>query len=111
PAGTPGGRNYGWYPCEGTLGNCPGSTRPILVYTHDQNGSICSSITGGFRYRGAITGLRGHYVYADYCSGKIHFANGSGQDWTVRQTWSTGPELNYAGFGEDEDGELYLTEM
>jgi glucose/arabinose dehydrogenase len=110
PAGI-GGRNYGWYPCEGTLGNCPpGTIFPILTYTHSANGGTCSSISGGFRYRGAIPGMRGMYVYADYCSGKIHFANGSGTSWNVMASWSSGPQLNYAGFGEDEVGELYLVE-
>ena len=29
----------------------------------------------------------------------------------MQDSWEQGPDLNYAGFGEDEDGELYLTEM
>lgn len=109
PAGI-GGRNYGWYPCEGTLGNCPGSIQPILTYTHAANAGPCSSITGGYRYRGGIPGLRGIYVYADYCSGRIHFANGTGSNWQVIESWASGPTFQYAGFGEDEAGELYLTQ-
>lgn len=111
PFGTAGGRNYGWFPCEGTLGNCPaGTTFPVLTYTHAANGGPCSSISGGYRYRGAIPGLRGIYVYADYCSGKVYFANGSGGTWNTIATWSSGPQINYAGFGEDEAGELYIVE-
>lgn len=106
-----GGVNFGWDRCEGTVptpgGGCSGYTAPILTYTHASNGGPCSSITGGTRYRGAITGLQGKYVYADYCSGKIHIATQGASGWTS-VLWQTGPELNYTGFGEDEDGELHL---
>jgi hypothetical protein len=108
-----GGTNLGWDRCEGTeptpgSGGCGGYTAPILTYTHASNGGPCSSITGGVRYRGAITELQGKYVYADYCSGRIHIATQGGSGWTSA-LWDTGPELNYTGFGEDEAGELYLT--
>ena len=107
-----GGVNLGWDACEGTSptpgsGGCGGYTAPILTYTHASNAGPCSSITGGYRYRGAITDLQGKYVYADYCSGKIHIATQGGSGWTSA-LWDIGPELNYTGFGEDEAGELYL---
>ena len=107
-----GGLNFGWDRCEGTTptpgGGCGGYTAPILTYTHASNGGPCSSITGGVRYRGAITELQGKYVFGDYCSGRIHIATQGGSGWTSA-LWDTGPELNYTGFGEDEAGELYLT--
>ena len=110
-----GGINLGWDACEGTSptpgsGGCGGYTAPILTYTHASNGGPCSSITGGVRYRGAISDLQGKYVYADYCSGKIHIATQGGSGWTSA-LWDTGPELNYTGFGEDEAGELYLASI
>jgi glucose/arabinose dehydrogenase len=110
PAGV-GGLNFGWDRCEGTLptpgsGSCSGFVTPILAYTHEANAGPCAAVTGGVRYRGSITGLRGRYVYADYCSGKIHIATENG-GWSSA-LWQSGAELEYTGLGEDEQGELYL---
>jgi glucose/arabinose dehydrogenase len=108
-----GGLNFGWDRCEGTVptpgGDCsdPGFVAPILTYTHSENGGPCAAVTGGVRYRGSIAELQGKYVYADYCSGRILIATNSG-GWSGA-LWRTGSELNYTGFGEDEQGELYLT--
>ena len=110
PAGV-GGLNFGWDRCEGTQptpgnGSCGGYVAPILAYTHAANAGPCAAVTGGVRYRGRIDGLRGRYVYADYCSGKIHVAS-EGGGWSST-LWQAGDELEYTGFGEDEQGELYL---
>lgn len=110
PAGSPGGRNYGWSPCEGTIGNCAGTTPPILTYTHVANAGPCASITGGFRYRGAIAGMDGLYFYSDYCSGRIQYATFNGSTWSS-QLWQNGTDLMHTSFGEDEAGELYLAEI
>jgi glucose/arabinose dehydrogenase len=110
PPGSPGAINFGWIGCEGTGGSCAGTTLPILAYTHTANAGVCASVTGGFRYRGAIGGFGGTYVYADYCSGKIHFATDESGSWTTSQ-WQDGPDLQFASFGEDEAGELYLAEL
>jgi glucose/arabinose dehydrogenase len=114
--GAAGGANYGWSFCEGTMpapvagATCAGFQAPILVYTHDENGPPCSSVSGGFRYRGDIVGLRGYYIYADYCSGRVWFASSSGGQWSVVDSW-TGPAFSYGGFGEDEAGNLYIANM
>ncbi len=110
PAASAGGLNFGWIACEGTLGTCAGTTVPILTYTHAANGGPCASITGGFRYHGGISGFDGTYVFADYCSGRIRFATLSGSTWSASE-WANGPDLQYTSFGEDEAGELYLTEI
>jgi len=110
PANSPGGRNYGWSPCEGTIGNCAGTTPPILTYTHVANAGPCASITGGFRYRGAIAGMDGLYFYSDYCSGRIQYATFNGSTWSS-QLWQNGTDLMHTSFGEDEAGELYLAEI
>lgn len=110
-AGQAGGRNYGWSLCEGTLGHCPGTLPPSLSYTHAANGPPCSSITGGYRYRGAIPGLRGLYVFSDFCTGRLRYATQDGAAWQVIATGSAGPFMTHAGFGEDEAGELYLAEF
>ncbi len=86
PAGTLGGRNFGWRCFEGTrvtgLGGCSplptGTVVPILEYGHTvvPPGSPVSvlgcSITGGYVYRGSeIPWLRGTYFFSDYCSGDV----------------------------------------
>jgi glucose/arabinose dehydrogenase len=81
PAGSAGGKNFGWGTMEGTLClrttpcpatapvcNSPALTMPVYDYGHD----LGCSITGGHVQRGPSTGaLTGKYVYADYCSGRI----------------------------------------
>lgn len=76
----------------------------ILEYDHSQG----CSITGGYRYRGAaIPALTGHFIYGDFCSGRIwgatRHANGV---WTTTQLLSTG--FRISTFGEDEAGEIYV---
>ena len=107
-----GGVNYGWRLMEGnhcynpSTGCDVGSlTLPVIEYDHSLGNC---SITGGYRYRGALySGLMGIYFYADFCSGRIW---GASQDafgnWTNEELLDTG--LSITTFGEDEDGELYL---
>lgn len=80
--------------------------RPISAYSH----SLGCSITGGYAYRGrSIRSLRGRYVFADYCSGRIwrlHYANGrlrSGRRLLLNTS------LNISSFGEGKSGGLLLT--
>lgn len=108
PVTTPGGLNYGWNCREGEIagpGGCTGTfVEPILTYPHA--GSICA-ISGGYRYRGCIQGLRGIYVFADYCSAEVFFGTeNTPGSWTFTE-WTDLSGSVY-GFGEDEDGELYL---
>ena len=107
--GTAGGRNYGWRTMEGrhcydaTTCNKSGKTLPITEYSH---GSGRCSITGGFVYRGTTqAALVGHYVFADFCTGRI---------WTILNTGGNGDHVLLAdtgemitSFGESDDGELY----
>lgn len=102
--------NFGWSVMEGP--NCyltetceeAGLRPPAYAYTHDEG----CSVTGGYVYRGdAIPGLRGHYVFADWCSGWVRSINtetGDLVDWT--------PVLGNLGainsFGLDAEGELYV---
>ena len=107
------GLNYGWNTTEG--GSCykPGSgcakaglTLPIVDYTHDAG----CSVTGGYAYRGAaFAALRNVYLYADYCSGTIWGLRADGpasqQATVLLQTHRA-----ITSFGEDERGELYVTD-
>ena len=113
PAGEPGGRNYGWNVREGmhcyNESSCEtnGFVDPVAEYSHAQG----CSVTGGYVYRGpAMPQFQGNYVYGDYCSGLI---------WTLKQTapgqWAQSDLLDsgrgISSFGEDEAGELYLTDI
>jgi glucose/arabinose dehydrogenase len=106
--------NYGWDAFEGfatsgcTTGGLRGPAghhRPIDAYDH----SLGCSVTGGFVYRGSKLGwLRGWYVFADYCSGRIWrllFRNGR-LERDRRLLMDTG--LNISSFGENGRGELYV---
>jgi glucose/arabinose dehydrogenase len=119
PAAGSGGRNYGWNVMEGNQdyagGSRAGLTMPIYTYTH--NDGNCS-VTGGYVYRGGIKALRGHYFFADYCSGRIwsfKYLDGSVQQFTERTDDLRTPEggkLRFiSSFGQDAGGELYICEL
>ncbi|MPZ12929.1 MAG: glucose dehydrogenase [Chloroflexi bacterium] len=113
-AGAGGGRNYGWPIVEGS--QCyPGGQAcdrsalpvPITEYSHD----LGCSITGGFVYRGrAYPSTRGVYFFADYCSGRV-WALDRQADRTWRQTELIESSLSISSFGEDQDGELFVTSL
>jgi glucose/arabinose dehydrogenase len=112
PASTA-GVNYGWNVMEGpscqrTLGcNQPGLQRPAVSYPHE--GSVCSVI-GGFVYRGQkIPEIQGQYFYSDYCDSWLRsfaFADGKVTD---QHEWPVGRLGSVTSFGEDSQGELYIT--
>jgi uncharacterized protein (TIGR03437 family) len=108
PAASHGGENYGWNRMEGfhcfTAGcSMQGITLPVAEYTHA--GGACS-ITGGFRYRGNLSpGLRGTYIYADYCTGRISGLEWTGSAWASRLLLAT--NFGITTFGEDAAGEVY----
>lgn len=111
--GDGGGQNYGW-PCrEGTIANpgaptdvdCPAPLEePVMDYPRGEG----RSITGGYRYRGSIPGLRGVYVFGDFISGRIWFATPDNGRWE-RTLWQD-TALLISSFGEDQAGELYVVD-
>jgi hypothetical protein len=122
PAQSHGGENYGWKVMEASLCQpataCPASvlacddrsyTPPVLQYSH-QDGC---SVTGGYVYRGAaLPQLRGHYFFADYCTGVIWLAapqSGNPDVLDVRRLAKTLSTLT--SFGEDSRGELYAVTL
>lgn len=117
PAGSTGGKNWGWRCYEGfapynTSGCGPIGTYdpPIHVYPNNPN-SGCS-VTGGYVYRGAKwKTLYGKYLYADYCSGRFWtlWPDGMG-GWNNIEVLK-GPNFEYSAFGEDEEGELYVATL
>jgi uncharacterized protein (TIGR03437 family) len=108
PAASRGGENYGWNLMEGlhcTTSGCSqqGLTLPIAEYSHAQG----CSVAGGFVYRGnGSPGLRGTYIYGDYCSGRIWGVAREGGAWVSRLLLASG--LSIITFGEDQAGEVYL---
>ena len=110
PAAGHGGENYGWNRTEGlhcfqTGCRTEGLTLPIAEYPH--TAGACS-VTGGFVYRGRLSpGMRGLYLYGDYCTGQMWGLEPQGKTWSNRPLLASG--FNITTFGEDEVGELYVT--
>jgi glucose/arabinose dehydrogenase len=114
PASSKGGENYGWNDMEGL--HCFGETPdcdsskyvlPILEYPHGEDGV---SVTGGFVYRGKdISELQGAYIYADFASGRIWLARNNEGVWSKELLEQT--TFGVSSFGEDEAGEMYLTDF
>ena len=114
PAVSEGGQNYGWPIMEGLHcfpadGSCDqsGLVLPIQEYDH----SLGCSVTGGYVYRGQrYPVLQGIYLYGDYCSGIIWAtAPAAGDSWQTARLLQA--DARISSFGEDEAGELYLTDI
>ena len=104
---TEAGLNYGWRCYEGSsefnTAGCPDPselTFPIAEYPH----STGSSITGGYVYRGFSSFFNGKYFFADFVSGVIGYLDENDDINFLNDL----PSQNWASFGEDINGELYL---
>lgn len=115
PASSTGGENYGWRCYEGNapfnLTGCgPASqyTFPVFVYDHSQ--SNCS-VTGGYIYRGSQYPLLwGHYLLADYCSGRFWTLHPDGNGgWQSINQGQLLPVNGASSFGENVAGELFVS--
>lgn len=111
PGPSGGGENYGWNRMEGAHCYSPASgcdTSGVTLPVHEYRQAAECSVTGGFVYRGnAIPGLRGTYLFADYCSGRVWGLMRQGNSWVNRDVLATG--FTITTFGEDESGEIYLS--
>jgi glucose/arabinose dehydrogenase len=109
PAGQS-GMNYGWNQVEGNHCYKDGCDQnafvaPIAEYPHEQG----CSVTGGYVYQGAeFPQLQGIYYYGDYCQGTIWALQRTGDRWS--STVALKSDLRITSFGEDQNGELYLTD-
>jgi hypothetical protein len=81
---------------------------PVYEYPHTDD--RCAVI-GGLVYRGtAIPGLRGAYVYTDFCQGRLIALLARGRRVTFQR--SLGVTLERAdGFAQDSAGELYVLSL
>jgi glucose/arabinose dehydrogenase len=127
------GGNYGWVTTEGfhcfdplnpTVPplTCPGSgprgeplLNPIAAYSHEDG----AAVIGGFVYRGSrFPRLFGKYIFGDFNgssdpgNGRVFWidTDGAPSDIFEFDLEAIGGELNrlVLGFGEDQQGELYL---
>lgn len=111
------GLNYGWNYFEGpncrfTADLCTAGNYhlPELDYTHQPP---CSSVTGGFVYRGTEhPEHKGRYFYADYCLGWIRSVRFEGGRILEEIDWATSIPTNHiASFGEDGARALYAVSL
>ncbi len=133
-ADSKGGENYGWNHLEGMttfedFSEIEDATLPIYVYPNDANiikvllgwdedDTYGCSVTGGYVYRGKeIPSLFGHYIFSDYCTGKIWSFKYQNQQ--VSEFKELTEDINIAdgehtpyisSLGEDEKGELYIVD-
>jgi glucose/arabinose dehydrogenase len=105
------GANFGWKLREGTNsfegGKKPaGAIDPITEYSHSDG----CSITGGVFYTGKLLpGLKGRYLYGDYCKGWIASVGQrtTGGKWQSRKL---GVKLeNLSSFNTTPQGEVWVT--
>jgi glucose/arabinose dehydrogenase len=111
-ASSRGGENYGWDTMEGnhcySSATCDqtGLTMPVHEYDHSEGDC---SITGGILYRGTHhPDLVGIYIFGDFCTGKIWGLRNDGSGWESTLFGDTSYQITT--FGQDETGELYLTD-
>ena len=104
------GGNYGWNAMEGSRcfrsASCDASIfeAPVMEYGRD----FGCSVTGGYVYRSQrLPELRGVYLYADFCSGRIWGLRWDGERVT-EQAQLARATFQVPSFGEDEAGELYV---
>ena len=82
-------------------------TDPLAVYSHEHG----CSVTGGYAYRGrSFPELRGNYFFGDYCSGTIWAVDAGGPD-RQEPVELLETDLSISSFGEDDRGEIYVTDL
>lgn len=108
-------RNFGWNVQEGPACYPNGTTgcdtsdfiQPLVSYPNPNEGC---SVTGGFVYRGwDIDGLHGSYLYSDFCGKFLRGLFYDGDRIVTSRQWDAGIAGTVSSFGEDGNGELYLT--
>ncbi len=121
-----GQNNYGWKFMEGThcRGDAPGTAAPTTCSSHAVTGYVApiydyshtnnnNCVIGGYVYRGKnIPSLDGYYLFADY-GGKHVWALVWDGTKACKAPIDLSSQLTMTGnvtsFGEDVDGELYIT--
>lgn len=111
------GINFGWNTMEGTRcfggAGCDMTGLALPIAEYDHSGDRCS-VTGGYVYRGAcLPDIQGWYFYADYCTNQVWKLEYPGDLTPVELSddLGTGVLAGVSSFGEDIDGELYITSL
>jgi glucose/arabinose dehydrogenase len=103
------GLNFGWRCYEGNstyniTGCASASTMTFPFAQYARSGGACS-VTGGYFYSGSMyPNFQNKYFFTDYCDDKIRMVNSAG----VITTSTSFSNNNFATFGEDINGELYV---
>ncbi|MEU7897788.1 PQQ-dependent sugar dehydrogenase [Nonomuraea sp. NPDC049152] len=106
-----GGRNYGWNGFEGarpfdTEVKAADATKPVITYPLHEGGNC--SVIAGYVYRGAeIPGLKGRFLYGDFCAGWVKAAPADNPAKGVE----VGRVEQLSSFGQGHDGELYALSL
>ena len=113
---TAAGLNYGWDDMEGAhcyepSSGCAMAGREIPQYEYSHATGGCS-ITGGYVYRGCrMPDLQGTYFFSDYCTGIVQSFRWNGSAVTELTTHDDLSGGSIVGFGEDAQGEMYITTL
>jgi len=98
---------------EGThcYGNSNCSTEGLTLPAAEYGHALGCSVTGGYVYRGTrYPALSGLYLFGDFCSGTVWAMAPPGPgERPAAVVGQTG--VSISSFGEDENGELYLTDL
>ena len=112
PASSNGGMNWGWDCFEGfevfeTDGCGQASEYDFPVFSYGITGEHCA-VQGGFVYRGNdYPVMQGHYVFGDFCSGRLWTLYPDGSGGFTHSTQLQFNPFDLTTFGEDMNGELY----
>ena len=123
------GANYGWG-YSGSTDDGPEEgpnnpyTNPIDYYANVANRNapeeerLGASVTGGYIYNGPIDALKGHYMFADYGSGRFFTLSENEEGRWQRQEVThlilgdiAGRIEGVSSFGVDADGNLYIADF
>jgi glucose/arabinose dehydrogenase len=110
------GANFGWNGYEGSeiydQSTASQLDQDSLAFPVSEYGrDLGLSVTGGYVYRGAaVPELRGFYLYGDFGSGNVWAMRGpEGESYRLQGVDGQVDQLS--SFGEDADGELYVTSL
>lgn len=114
PPAAQAGANFGWRKYEGdrlfTDDRIDESKLVRPIHTFALGGPSCA-VTGGSVYRGEVKSLRGFYIYADFCEGKIKGFRVRAGAAVEHTTFDLPVVSDLASFGEDSAGELYVASL
>jgi len=106
---TVGGQNFGW-PDEEGMPQAPGTSAPVLVYSHGSGDGRGCAITGGTFFSPSTTNYppeyHGKYFYQDYCNGWINYMDPD-QEAPEARAFATGLGPFNLGLTTGPDGNLY----